>query len=637
MLLTTIARQVPAVIAGQLSSGPELITRTVLAQQLQQAATKLTCWTVRKAEEQGLIQPDKTGRFAGHIVHYYDPARIPDLIRLLRPLDSWTAGTLVVHSRLGPGRIWTADPSDPAKRVVTFFVDATPVTVPVAELRRLLSATVTAQRIGANRKSFVKVAAQRGIEPDYADGRNFYDERRIQEIRERFFSAVSVNSAQGGSFVVDAQEEVARIEYVGSNGQVRMRTVDDCRLIETDTSSLRRLVSTRELARLEDMSRYKLNRLLHAAGVQPVHRDKKTLYFDLDRSRRAVRTRVGREDSATTLRDVAQRCGVSPELLARKVRQGCIRTIGSSNHAVDESEAQRIQHVERARRHGWQRLREAGICRLQPRGRYGHEVVGWDVSRLLQVAQVLSSQEREALFDEVAWACDGAGQRRFQEALEHELWNWRISPGAHRRPVAYVLLTLVARLPKFFAPCRDHVTLIASGAPQRYRLDNARLRLLASQAGCGTEQARVRFITHIDRQVVELLSGENAATFLTGVDRVRVISGLTYPDDEFIPGAVTLFVNEKKPIVGMIVRIDQRSWNPMKRGWDKTVVVRSGSQEHRINPSASATNLPTMEHDASFRVLLGLSDTVAVGCLMRDMATSNRTRAADEILLRCVS
>ena len=32
---------------------------------------------VRKADEQGAIEPDVKGRFAGHAVHYYDEARIP--------------------------------------------------------------------------------------------------------------------------------------------------------------------------------------------------------------------------------------------------------------------------------------------------------------------------------------------------------------------------------------------------------------------------------------------------------------------------------------------------------------------------------------------------------------------------------
>src|SRR5687768_11488796 len=152
---------------GAVAASPALITRTLLAQQLQRSTPNLTCWTLRKAEQQGLIMPDKTGRFAGHAVHYYDPARIPALVRQLLPPDGWTAGTLVIHAAYGPGRILTADPADTNRRVVNVFGNATPVVVPIAELRRLLSSTVMARRIGVNRKSFLKLAAHHGINADY--------------------------------------------------------------------------------------------------------------------------------------------------------------------------------------------------------------------------------------------------------------------------------------------------------------------------------------------------------------------------------------------------------------------------------------------------------------------------------------
>src|SRR5688500_13034761 len=110
MQLSTMPHEPIASISGGVPSGPRLITRTLLAQQLQRATPKLTAWTVRKAEKQGLIRPDKTGRFAGHAVHYYDPSRIPELITHLLQPDSWRAGTLVIHSQLGAGRILTVDP-----------------------------------------------------------------------------------------------------------------------------------------------------------------------------------------------------------------------------------------------------------------------------------------------------------------------------------------------------------------------------------------------------------------------------------------------------------------------------------------------------------------------------------------------
>jgi hypothetical protein len=159
----------------------------------------------------------------------------------------------------------------------------------------------------------------------------------------------------------------------------------------------------------------------------------------------------------------AHLCGVSPELLARKVRQDCIRTIGSSTHAVDEFEVQRIERLVRALRSRWQRLRELGICRLHSRGRCGQEVVGWDVSRLIQVSQIVSSRKQEALFDEVGWACDGAGQRRFRESVENELSQWRRMADQKSRRAAQLLLTVFGHLPKTLAACRSEVSLIACG------------------------------------------------------------------------------------------------------------------------------------------------------------------------------
>ena len=74
------------------------------------------------------------------------------------------------------------------------------------------------------------------------------------------------------------------------------------------------------------------------------------------------------------------------------------------------------------------------------------------------------------------------------------------------------------------------------------------------------------------------------AVFLTGGSRPQPIRGLAYPEDEFVPGAVTLALSDKQPHVGMIIRVEQRSWNALTRTWDKTVVVGFGSQEVLINP-----------------------------------------------------
>src|SRR5688500_15447058 len=111
--MSTIPETRPISISAQGPSSPELITRTLLIHRLQEYGPNLTSWTFRKAEQQRIIHPDKIGRFAGHAVHYYDDARIPELIRQLLPPVSWTAGTLIIHPQLGPGRILSSDPADP--------------------------------------------------------------------------------------------------------------------------------------------------------------------------------------------------------------------------------------------------------------------------------------------------------------------------------------------------------------------------------------------------------------------------------------------------------------------------------------------------------------------------------------------
>ena len=120
--MSRIPETLPISNFAQRLSSPELITRTLLTERLQQSEPKLTSWGLRKAEQQGLIHPDKIGRFAGHAVHYYDAARIPELIRQLLPPVSWTAGTLIIHPHLGPGRILCADPADPSRRVIFFSI-----------------------------------------------------------------------------------------------------------------------------------------------------------------------------------------------------------------------------------------------------------------------------------------------------------------------------------------------------------------------------------------------------------------------------------------------------------------------------------------------------------------------------------
>src|SRR3954451_5709443 len=69
-----------------------LLPRTVVAQVIARSTPNVSAWMVRKADEQGTIEPDEKGRFAGHAVHYYDEARIPLLIEQLSGHDAWTVG-----------------------------------------------------------------------------------------------------------------------------------------------------------------------------------------------------------------------------------------------------------------------------------------------------------------------------------------------------------------------------------------------------------------------------------------------------------------------------------------------------------------------------------------------------------------
>jgi hypothetical protein len=143
---------------------------------------------VRKADEQGAIEPDIKGRFAGHAVHYYDEGRIPFLIEQLSRQDSWPIGSMVIHEEYGPGRVvaWQSQMSGRTgdqTRLVQFFGHASPLIVGIQQLRRLLASSVVADRLGLNRKTFAKLAKRKGMCPDHVTSgsrlREFYEEGRI--------------------------------------------------------------------------------------------------------------------------------------------------------------------------------------------------------------------------------------------------------------------------------------------------------------------------------------------------------------------------------------------------------------------------------------------------------------------------
>ena len=143
---------------------------------------------------------------------------------------------------------------------------------------------------------------------------------------------------------------------------------------------MRKLVSLRELARGEQMSRYKLNRLLTAAGIRPVYRGGKAIYFDWNEARVAVRDRLEPESSAVSLGELADRTGVSAAVLANKVRQGCISTTGQAAHAVDAREAERIGEIVRASTAVAEVSKRWEFVELNSRGRTGEEVAAWDIA-----------------------------------------------------------------------------------------------------------------------------------------------------------------------------------------------------------------------------------------------------------------
>ena len=243
--------------------------------------------------------------------------------------------------------------------------------------------------------------------------REFYDEGRIEDIRKRWSVSERMDFFPPGCLVLD-RGQLARVEFRDVRGRLHVRYFESSGpVLPADPASVRKLVSLRELARGERMSRYKLNRLLTAADIRPVHRGGKAIYFDWNEAREAVRDRLGRESSAVSLGALADRTGVSAAVLARKVRQGCISTTGQATHAVDASEAERIGEIVRSLHSRRESLEALGICRLHSRGRTGEEVAAWDIHRLIKVAEPLTPVQRTRLFGQVAWLCEGSRSAPF--------------------------------------------------------------------------------------------------------------------------------------------------------------------------------------------------------------------------------
>lgn len=596
---------------------------TVLARVIE-SSSEVKAWAVRKANEQGRIRPDTIGRFAGHRVHYYVAARIPELIRELSEPDAWSPGTWVLHSRYGPGRIesYTAHAGESlhsAGRVVDFFRDGCSVVTSIHELRRLVPSHTIARHIQVNRRSFSKLAARRGIYPDYVAPvgrvREFYDESRAGEIRTRWMFLQPDDGPSLGSVVADADGEVARITARDACGRARISYVHGpTPTYPAEIDSLRELVSLRELARNEHMSRYRLNRLLNAMGITPVHRHGTTLCFDRVAAHEAVQARVRRERRAVSLATLSERTGVSEAILARKVRNGCIRTVPDyPAHVVDEKEAQRVEEVVRASKCGLQDLRSLGICRLHPRGARGAEVACWNLDRLLEIAGGTPENQRSVLFGQVAWMCEGSGRKRLQDALRE--WFRRIRSTPDRPQVfreARLLLEFVTVLPGGFEGDRIRLLLIGRAGTETWRSMEDGITSLARQTGCDNQRAFERFQTCLDQSLTLLLNA-----YSSGQSILPVPPRTT--EDEFAEGAILASVFDGKPEAGVIVRIEQQCWDAMARRHHKTMLVRFADTERRITTYTASAAAKQRSSSKTAQVLLGASE---VATLVRLLGTA---------------
>jgi hypothetical protein len=457
-----------------------LLPRTKVAELIERSTPNVSAWMVRKADKQGTIEPDLKGRFAGHAVHYYHAARIPLLINELSKKDPWSIGTLVVHSEHGAGSVvgLSADSirgTEQNLRLVQFFATSSPVLVSFHQLRYLVASSTVAKRLGVNRKTFRKLAKSRGVYPSYVHSeglsREFYDEAQIESIQRRWSVCEKMDYFARGSLVIDRQGEIARVESNSPSGMLQVCYLgSDGSLACLDPKRINRLVSLRALARQEQMSRYKLNRLLTSARIRPVYQDLSTSYWDASVAGQALHAQSRREATAISLAELSESVGISPNVLAGKARQGCIHTIGGAAYAVNLCEAERIKDVVRALQSQTDNLQTLGICKLQPRGRAGQEVVAWNIDQLISVALSLTVLQKVALFEQVAWLCTGAGHKRLIESLKSYLLSSYSRPKSEAELTrgARVLITLVQRLPEEFAQYHNQLTLVASMASQLY-------------------------------------------------------------------------------------------------------------------------------------------------------------------------
>jgi hypothetical protein len=236
-----------------------------------------------------------------------------------------------------------------------------------------------------------------------------------------------------------------------------------------------------------------------------------------------------------------------------------------------------------------------GICRLQKRGRAGQEVASWGVAELIKAAQDLAPAERGVLFDQVAWLCDGAGRQRLAQALDCYLTSAQKNDAevGPIRQAAQVLLPLLSHLPSTFDACRVRLLALTSSGIDICSHVEPYLRKLASEVGACKNQRYERFRSSIEKSLASLLtSPESEELFGTAQD-----SKFPQTGDEFVPGAVVATLTDTTPNVGVIAKLEQRTWNSLAAGWDTTVVVKFADGERKMKPHTLQTksvNLPPL-------------------------------------------
>lgn len=289
---------------------------------------------------------------------------------------------------------------------------------------------------------------------------------------------------------------------------------------------------------------------------------------------------------------------------------------GLRAHLVDEREARRIQQIVRALQSRTDGVEGLGICRCHTRGRRGAEVACWHLDRLLEIAETASPQQKQVVFGQVSWLCEGAGRRRLRQAIGD--WLRSVRANADERRVhrdAQVLLDLLDWLPPDFYGHRIHLLLLAGGAAQSCWSVEDCVANLAALAGFESRRGLDRFREQVDQSLMRVLQLEHAA-----VSRPSCMPSpaLGQVGDEWTEGAmVAALGGEAKPEVGVIARVEQEGWDAITREARKTMVVRFVQRERRMTAYRGDAHQDRSRRNESCRVLLRYPDVMRVIPLLR--------------------